>query len=108
MKITKIVSVSYPLTLFSKRTSLKEEKQWFKNPARKFEKMLQTWKDFKPLRSRIEDIFKLFKTGFFKEKIHRHTRKSCFKFVLLGVLLSGIIPSKEFHSKKLLQTLAEG
>jgi len=62
---------------------------------------------FKPLRGRIEDVFKLLKDGFFKEKIHRYTRKSCYRFVLLGVLLAGIIINKGFYSQELLQGLAE-
>ncbi|KYK31927.1 MAG: hypothetical protein AYK18_05540 [Theionarchaea archaeon DG-70] len=44
---------------------------------------------------------------FFKEKIHRYTRKSRYRFVLLGVLLAGVIIDKGFYSQELLQGLAE-
>jgi len=107
MKISRILSVSQPLDIYSGKYPMKEEIQFFINLKKKFEKWLSKWKDFRPLRSRIEDVFKLLKDGFLKEKIHRYIRKSCYRFVLLGVLLSGIILNKGFYSKRLLQALAK-
>ncbi|MBU7012402.1 MAG: transposase [Theionarchaea archaeon] len=107
MSIPRILSVSYPVDIFSQKTPLEKTKQFFKNLKEKFAELLPKWKDFRPLRGRIEDVFKLLKYGFFKEKIHRYTRKSCYRFVLLGVLLAGVIIDKGFYSQELLQGLAE-
>ncbi|KYK35824.1 MAG: hypothetical protein AYK18_12715 [Theionarchaea archaeon DG-70] len=97
MDISRILSVSYPMDIFSQKTPLEKTKQFFKDLQKKFAELLPKWKD----------VFKLLKDGFFKEKIHRYTRKSCYRFVLLGVLLAGIIINKGFYSQELLQGLAE-
>jgi len=86
---------------FHKKLHWKKTKQFFKDLHKKFSELLPKWRDFKPLRGRIEDVFKLIKDGFFREKIHRYTRKSCYKFVLMGVLLAGVIINEGFHSQKL-------
>ena len=105
MNISKILSVSYPVDIFSQKALLEKPRQFFKDLHEKFAELFPKWKDFRPLRGRIEDVFKLLKEGFFKEKIHRYTRKSCCRFVLLGVLLAGVIINKGFYSQKLLQEL---
>lgn len=107
MNITKILSVCYPLDIFSQKKSTEKEKQFFMNLQKKFKKKLSEWEDFRSLRGEIEDVFKLIKNGFFEEKIHRYTRESCYRFVLLSVLLAGILITKKLCSKELLQSLSE-
>ncbi len=107
MSITRILSVSYPLDVFSQNSSTEKEKQFFINLHKKFKKKLSEWEDFRLLRGEIEDVFKLVKSGFFEKKIHRYTRKSCYRFVILGVLLAGIILNKRLCPKELLQPLSE-
>lgn len=107
MSIDKILSVCYPLDIFSKKTPVKKAKQFFIDLHIKFKKKLLEWKDFRSKRGEIEDVYKLIKDGFFKTKIHRYTRKSCYKFVILGVLLAGTILNNGLCSKELLQVLSE-
>jgi hypothetical protein len=107
MSISKILSVSFPLEIFLQKTPIGKAKQLFRKMQKKFAETLPKWEDFRPLRGRIEDVFKLLKDGFFKTKIHRYTRKSCYRFVILGVLLAGIIINQGFYSQELLQGLAE-
>jgi len=107
MSISKILSVSFPLQIFSQKAPVEKAKKLFRKMQKKFADTLTKWKDFRPLRGRIEDVFKLLKDGFFKTKIHRYTRKSCYRFVALGVLLAGIIINQGFYSQELLQALIE-
>jgi hypothetical protein len=107
MSINKILAVSYPLQVFSDMQSVEREKKFFIGMKEKFEKKIKKWKDFKPLRSRIEDIFKLLKEGLYRGKIHRYTEKSCHRFVICSVLLAGAIIYVGIRSKEHLQTLAE-
>jgi len=107
MDIDKILSVSYPLDAFSHIESTEKEKDFFLQLKEKFEEKIKKWKDFKPLRSRIEDVFKLLKSGVYRGKIHRYTEKSCQRFVICSVLLAGAIIYVGFRSKTHLQTLAE-
>ncbi len=107
MNLNKILSQSFPLELFQGPESREKEKQFFIQLLEKFENLLKEWKDYRPLRGRIEDIFKLLKDGFFKEKIHRYTEKSCHRFVACSVLLAGILLYIGFNSKEHLQALSE-
>ena len=61
MSITRILSVCYPLDVFSEKISTEKAKQFFIKLHEKFKKMLLEWKDFRPLRSEIENVFKLVK-----------------------------------------------
>ena len=68
--------------------------------------MLQKWKEFKAVRSVIEDVFKLAKS-FGLGRLHRYTRRSVLKFAALNVLLIGLVAALGFREKKMLQRLAE-
>ncbi|RLI77180.1 IS5/IS1182 family transposase, partial [Archaeoglobales archaeon] len=68
--------------------------------------LLQRWGEFKPVRSMIEDVFKLAKS-FGLRKLHRYTMISIYKFVAVNVLLVGVIVALGFREKKVLQRLAE-
>jgi len=99
--------LSYPLNLFNGKKPNKRSKSFFKRLVRELKAKLENWKEFKPIRSYIEDIFKVAKNSFSLDKIHRYTFRSVKKFVSLGVLLVGIVISLGFSSKEELQRLAE-
>jgi len=97
--------LSYPLSIFSSKR-LKEEVKLFKSLKAKLMGLLQRWGEFKPVRSMIEDVFKLAKS-FGLRKLHRYTMISVYKFVAVNVLLVGVIVALGFREKKVLQRLAE-
>ncbi len=97
--------LSYPLSIFSSK-SLKKEMKLFKDLKAKLLSLLENWKDFKPIRAVIEDVFKLAKS-FGLRKLHRYTRRSVYKFVAVNVLLVGVVVAMGFREKKVLQRLAE-
>ena len=97
--------LSYPLSIFGSK-DLNGERMRFKALNVKLMNLLRRWEEFKPVRSIIEDVFKLAKS-FGLRKLHRYTRRSVYKFVALNVLLVGIVVALGFREKKVLQRLAE-
>ena len=97
--------LSYPLSIFDSK-SLDEEKRRFRVLKSKLLSLLQRWREFKAVRSVIEDVFKLAKS-FGLRKLHRYTRRSVYKFAALNVLLIGLVAALGFREKKVLQRLAE-
>ena len=97
--------LSYPLSIFSSR-NLKKEKRRFRALKAKLMNLLQRWEEFKPVRSVIEDVFKLAKSMSLR-KLHRYTKRSVLKFVAVNVLLVGVVVALGFREKKVLQRLAE-
>ena len=79
----------YPLEIFDSRRNNKTEIKIFKERTTKFEELISKWKEFRSLRSIIEDIFKLAKKTYSMEDLHRYTRSSVQKYCSLAVLLSG-------------------
>lgn len=67
---------------------LEEEKRRFKSFKSKLLNLLQRWREFKAVRSAIEDVFKLAKFGL--RRLHRYTRY-VLKFAALNVFLVGIV-----------------
>jgi hypothetical protein len=96
--------LSYPLRVF---TSGSEEKETYRKLAKALVERIKKWQDFKPLRSLMEDIFKVCKKAFGLERLHRYTKRSIKKFVALNVLLLGMIVSNGIRQKEKLQRLAE-
>ncbi len=100
--------ISYPLEVFNGKPAYVEEKKHFYNSlVLEFKEKICRWKDFKPIRSIIEDIFKLTKNSFVFSKLHRYTMRSVEKTCALCVLLTGVVISLGINSKKDLQRLAE-
>jgi hypothetical protein len=56
--------ISYPLEIFKKTKNSNKPKQQFKNLKNKLFHMLTNWKDYKPIRGKIEDFFKVSKRAF--------------------------------------------
>jgi hypothetical protein len=100
--------ISYPLEVFNGRPAYVEEKKHFYDRlVLEFKEKISRWKDFKPLRSIIEDLFKLAKNSFALSNQHRYTMRSVKKACAFCVLLVGVVVSLGFNRKEDLQRLAE-
>lgn len=77
--------------------------------ARKFREMILRWEEYRPIRSRMEDLFKLAKNAFSLDKLHRYTKTKksvkIKKFVGLNVLLLGMVVSMGIRRKEELHRL---
>ena len=51
---------------------------------------IKNWKEFKPIRGKIEDFFKVTKEAFGLDKLHKYTPESISKHIYLAVLLTTI------------------
>jgi hypothetical protein len=98
--------ISYPLSIFGK-SDLKKNKKFFNQLKESLRIKLENWEEYKPIRSIIEDMFKLAKNAFSLKKLHHYTERSAKKFVCLSVLLIDIVVSLGVKSKKDLQRLTE-
>ncbi len=96
--------LSYPLNIFTSK-NLKKEVKLFRSLKARLMNLLENWKNFKSIRSTIEDVFKLAKS-FSLRRLHRYTMRSVYKFVAMNVLLVGVIVVLGFR-EKLLQRLAK-
>ena len=90
-----------------KTKKIKKEKRFFENLKQKLLKKLDNWKNFKPIRGKIEDFFKLFKQGLNLREMHKYTPKSVEKTVYLKVFLGALIISQGFNTKTAIQQLSE-
>lgn len=100
--------MSYPLSLYLRKGQERERlKAFFNDLIRIFKEEITNWEKFRPLRSLIEDVFKLAKSFFPNGKIHRYTQRSVQKYVSLSVLLVGILVSIGINGKEDLQRFAE-
>ena len=90
-----VLMLTYPLSIFN-RPHPEKEKNFF-----------NSWKEYRPIRGMIEDIFKLAKNAFSLRKLHRYTERSVVKIICLNVLLVGVVVSLGFNSKEDLQRMAE-
>lgn len=100
--------ISYPLEVFNGKAAYVEvKKHFFKSLVLEFKEKITRWKDFRPIRSIIEDLFKLAKNSFGLSKQHRYTMRSVKKTCAFCVLLSGMVVSLGINSKEDLQRLAE-
>jgi len=97
--------MSYPLYLFDSKNLVKE-KEVFRRLKAKLMSLLSKWNDFKPIRSLIEDIFKLSKSMGLRN-LHRYTMRSVYKYTVVNVLLIGVVVAVGVREKKLLQKLSE-
>lgn len=96
--------MSYPLHLFDSK-SLEKEKEVFRKLKVKLTDLSNRWKDFKPVRSLIEDIFKLCKSMGLRNL--QYAMRSVYKYTVINVLLIEIVVAVGVREKKLLQRLAE-
>ncbi|MCC7561560.1 MAG: transposase [Methanobrevibacter arboriphilus] len=97
-------NISYPLECF---TGKNRKKKLYRSLARKSKEMLQKWKSYKGIRSKIEDFNKILKHTLSLRRIHHYTEQSINKKTYLNVLLAGLITSTGFKRKKEIQRLTE-
>lgn len=99
--------LSYPLNIFDSKRNTKNEKKLFKKLATKFKSLIENWEELKPIRSLIEDVFKVAKKACNMENLHRYTMRSVKKYCSLAVFLTGVVIASSFGDKRMLQRLAE-
>jgi hypothetical protein len=100
-------NLTYPLRVFKdKKNEIKSKKLYNTLKKTLIEKILN-WKRYKPIRGKIEDLFKLCKSGLNLKKIHKYTVKSAAITTILTVFLAGIITTQGYTSKTALQKLSE-
>ncbi len=105
-----VVDCAYVIEELRKRKSRPDTDttmKQFKNLVKRLLDSLGHQDYFQSIRSLIEDVFKLAKDAFSLQKFHRYTTRSVKKAVSLNVLLSGLVISLGFRSKKQLQQLSE-
>jgi len=98
--------MNYPLSIFSHHEHRKTQ-QTYKTIVRKLIALLERWGEFPPIRSLIEDLFKLAKEAFSLRTMHRYSRLYVTKFVALNVLLLGAVIQAGVNKKNLIQSVAE-
>ena len=97
-----------PLDFFNDKLSrVKEKIRHLEAILAEFKHVILNWKQLKPKRSLIKDVFKVIKGTFSLGKIHRFTLASVTKIASLGVVLAAISISLGFGDKESLQKLAE-
>jgi hypothetical protein len=99
--------LSYPLNIFDSKRNTKEEKKLYKKLVAKFKSLIENWGRLRPIRSLIEDVFKLAKKACNMENLHRYTMRSVKKYCSLAVFLTGAVIAFSICDKKMLQHLAE-
>ena len=96
--------VSYPLECF---TGENKKKHLYTALTKESKEMMEKWKNFKGIRSKIEDFNKILKEALSLRKIHHYTEESIKKNIFLNVLLAGLITASGFKTKKQIQRLTE-
>jgi hypothetical protein len=95
------------LNIFDSKRNTEEETKIYKRLVTKFKVLMENWGGLKPIRSLIEDVFKLAKKTCNMENLHRYTMRSVKKYCSLAVFLTGAITVFFISDKKGLQRLAE-
>jgi len=99
--------LTYPLQVFNdKKAETKAKKIYKLLKSILFEK-INNWKRYKPIRGKIEDFFKLCKSGLSLKKLHKYTPESAKRTAILTVFLAGIITTLGYSTKTALQKLSE-
>lgn len=99
--------LSYPLNIFDSKRNTKEEKKLYNKLVAKFKSLIGNWGGLRPIRSLIEDVFKVAKKACNMENLHRYTMRSVKKYCSLAVFLTGAVIAFFITDKKGLQSLAE-
>ena len=97
-------NISYPIECF---TGENRNKDLYREITSKSRKMLKKWKDYKGIRSKIEDFNKILKQALSLRRIHHYTKESIYKTTYLNVLLAGLITSQGYKTKRTIQQLTE-
>jgi hypothetical protein len=97
----------YPLKIFDSKRNTEKEIKFYKEIIAKFKEPISKWKEFRSVRSIIEDVFKLAKKTYSMEDLHRYTRGSVQKYCSLAVFLLGITVNYGIKQRKELKAFSE-
>jgi hypothetical protein len=96
-----------PLQVFNNKKTEKQSKKLYNTLKNELLKKIQKWKHYKPIRGKIEDFFKLCKSGLSLKKLHKYTPESAKRTIILTVLLAELITTTGYNTKTALQQLSE-
>ena len=99
--------LTYPLQVFKDKKTEAQSKKLYNTLKKILFEKIQNWKHYKPVRGKIEDFFKLCKSGLSLKKIHKYTPASAKRTTILTVFLAGLITTQGYNSKTALQKLSE-
>ena len=99
--------LTYPLRVFKDKKTETKSKKLYKRLKKILLQKIENWKRYKPVRGKIEDFFKLCKSGLGLKKLHKYTPDSAKKTTIITVLLAGLITTQGYNSKTALQKLSE-
>jgi len=99
--------LTYPLQVFKDKKKEKQAKKLYNTLKMKLFKKISKWKHYKPIRGKIEDFFKLCKSGLSLKKLHKYTPESAKRTTILTVFLAGLITTTGYNTKTALQKLSE-
>ena len=60
---------------------------------------LKNWKEFKPIRGKIEDFFKVTKEAFGLDKLHKYTTESITKHIYLCSFINNYCNTRRIHEE---------
>ena len=98
--------LAYPLPSYG-RDGNPRRRALYRRLKRGLSRYLEKWKQYKRIRSRIEDFIKVGKAAFGWGLTHRYTQSSAAKYLAMGVLLTGLVISMGFQEKPAMQRLSE-
>lgn len=98
--------MNYPLSIFSSHQYRKKQQE-YRDLVQELREKVNNWEKYPPIRSIIEDLFKVAKGTFALHNLHRYSGISVTKFVALNVLLLGAVVTAGVNQKTRLQRLAE-
>ena len=99
--------LTYPLHVFKNKKQYYSSKKIYNTLKKKLLKKIENWKRYKPIRGKIEDFFKLCKSGLGLKKLHKYTPESAKKTTILTVFLAGLLTTQGYNTKTALQKLSE-
>ena len=99
--------LTYPLQLFKDKKTENKLKKLYKTLKRTLLEKIENWKRYKPVRGKIEDFFKLCKSGLSLKKLHKYTPESAQRTTIITVFLAGLITTQGYNTKTALQKLSE-
>jgi hypothetical protein len=99
--------LTYPLRIFNNKKTEKHAKKLYSTLKKELLKKIAKWKKYKPIRGKIEDFFKLCKSGLSLKKLHKYTPESAKRTTILIVFLAGLITTLGYNTKTDLQKLSE-
>ena len=99
--------LTYPLQVFKNKKQETKTKRIYNTLKNILFEKINNWKLYKPIRGKIEDFFKLCKSGLSLKKLHKYTPESAKRTTILIVFLAGIITTLGYSTKTALQKLSE-